>query len=200
LTPEITLWKFKNPLKFQLPKWELLWECEGSFPHTLLHSQEHDMWLPSSVLAHTLISPYLGHEPKAKVVITFDSKHICNYVVIRLQLSVVSFFQWDEHFYYFHPWTTLYITLNITPYFSFINTLRIYLSNPYLSLRFILLVSPCVPRILLENSLGFYSIIHDITPFVCQNILCYVVVATRLRLNNLSHIVCPYFQFYKLHI
>jgi hypothetical protein len=26
-----------------LPKMDFTWECEGSFPHTLLHSQEHEM-------------------------------------------------------------------------------------------------------------------------------------------------------------
>jgi hypothetical protein len=43
---------YNRPLKIQksigtpTPKWEFIWECEGSFPHTLLHSQEHEMWLP----------------------------------------------------------------------------------------------------------------------------------------------------------
>ncbi len=63
---------------------------------------------------------------------TFDSRHICNHVMIRLQLSDVSFFQWDEHFYYFHPLKTFYITSNITPYFSLISTLRTYLPSPNL--------------------------------------------------------------------
>jgi len=44
--PAIVLWKFENPLGLQFPKWELTWECEGSFPHTLLHYWEHEMWLP----------------------------------------------------------------------------------------------------------------------------------------------------------
>jgi hypothetical protein len=30
-------------LGLQLSKWELTWECAGSFPHTLLHSREHEM-------------------------------------------------------------------------------------------------------------------------------------------------------------
>jgi hypothetical protein len=34
LTLEITLWRFKSPLGFQLPKLEFTWECGGSFPHT----------------------------------------------------------------------------------------------------------------------------------------------------------------------
>ncbi len=46
LTPKIALWGFKSPLGLQLPKWEFPWECEGSFPHTFLHSREHEMWLP----------------------------------------------------------------------------------------------------------------------------------------------------------
>jgi len=42
---------YNYPLKIQkftgtlTLKWEFIWECEGSFPHTLLHSQEHEMWL-----------------------------------------------------------------------------------------------------------------------------------------------------------
>ncbi len=45
LTPTITLWKFRSPLGLQLPKWELTWECVGSFPPTFLNFQEHEMWL-----------------------------------------------------------------------------------------------------------------------------------------------------------
>jgi hypothetical protein len=45
--------------------------AKGSFPHTLLHSWEHEMWLPSSPLAPTFASPCLGLEPKAKVTISF---------------------------------------------------------------------------------------------------------------------------------
>jgi hypothetical protein len=30
-------------LGLQFPKLEFIWECEGSFPHTFLHSQEHEM-------------------------------------------------------------------------------------------------------------------------------------------------------------
>jgi hypothetical protein len=41
--PAITLQKFKNPLRLQLPKWEFIWECEGSILHTLSHSHEHEM-------------------------------------------------------------------------------------------------------------------------------------------------------------
>jgi hypothetical protein len=50
LTPTITLWKFRSPLGLEFPKWELTWECEGSFLHTLLHSQKHEMWLSSFTL------------------------------------------------------------------------------------------------------------------------------------------------------
>jgi hypothetical protein len=42
-------------------------ECGGSFPHTLLHSWEHEMWIPGPFLAHTFTSPCLGRELKAKV-------------------------------------------------------------------------------------------------------------------------------------
>ncbi len=39
----------------------------GSFLHTLLHSQKHEMWFPGSLLGRTFVSPCLGHEPKARV-------------------------------------------------------------------------------------------------------------------------------------
>jgi len=61
LTLVIVLSTFRSPLGLQLPKWKLLWECEGSFPHTFLHSQ-------ASLLARNLTSPCLGREPKARVV------------------------------------------------------------------------------------------------------------------------------------
>jgi hypothetical protein len=60
-----------NPSGLQLSKWELIWECEGSFPHTFLHSREHEMWLPASNLARTLASPCLVCEPKVKVATPF---------------------------------------------------------------------------------------------------------------------------------
>jgi len=67
LSPKITLYKFGSPSRLQLPKWELIWECVGLFPHTLLHSWEHEMWLWASFLARTFASPYLGCEPNSKV-------------------------------------------------------------------------------------------------------------------------------------
>jgi hypothetical protein len=67
LTPGIALWRFGNPLGFELPKWEFTCECEGSFLCTLFHSREHEMWLPGLVLARTFANPCLGHEPKARV-------------------------------------------------------------------------------------------------------------------------------------
>jgi hypothetical protein len=67
LTLAIAFWKFENPLRLQLPKWRLPWECEGSFPHILLHSQKHEMWFPGSLLAYTFASPCFGREPKARV-------------------------------------------------------------------------------------------------------------------------------------
>jgi hypothetical protein len=39
LTLAIILWRFGSPLRFQIPKWKFPWECEGSFPHTFLHSR-----------------------------------------------------------------------------------------------------------------------------------------------------------------
>jgi hypothetical protein len=37
LTPVIALWSFGSPPRLHLPKWELPWECEGSFPHSPSH-------------------------------------------------------------------------------------------------------------------------------------------------------------------
>ncbi len=48
----------------------------GSFPHTFLHSREHEMWLPGSLLARTFASPCLGRKPKAKVA---AMKHLLNF-------------------------------------------------------------------------------------------------------------------------
>jgi hypothetical protein len=54
-------------LGLQLPKWELTWECEGSFPHTFFTpgSMRCDFW--ASLLAHTLASPCLSRKPNARV-------------------------------------------------------------------------------------------------------------------------------------
>jgi hypothetical protein len=51
----------------QFLTWEFIWECEGSFTHTLC--THGSMWSDSqvSLLAHNLATPYLGHEPKARV-------------------------------------------------------------------------------------------------------------------------------------
>jgi hypothetical protein len=42
--------------------------CEGSFLHTFSHSREYVMRLSTSLLAHNLVNPCLGREPKARVV------------------------------------------------------------------------------------------------------------------------------------
>jgi hypothetical protein len=57
LSLAITLWKFESSLGLQLPKWEFIWECGGSFPHTFLHSQEHEMWSPGFTLGPHLCKP-----------------------------------------------------------------------------------------------------------------------------------------------
>jgi hypothetical protein len=67
LTPTIALWRFRSPLGLQFPKWEVIWECGSSFPHSLLHSREHEMWFSGSFLARTFVSFCLALEPKARV-------------------------------------------------------------------------------------------------------------------------------------
>ncbi len=65
LTFAIALWKFGSPSKFQLPKWELTWECESSFSHSF-----------TLLLARTLVNLCLGCKPKAKVVTLISSMQI----------------------------------------------------------------------------------------------------------------------------
>jgi hypothetical protein len=67
LTLEIALWRFGSLSGLQLPKWKLPWECEGSFPHTLLHSR-------APLSTRNLASPCLGREPKSRVA-TIYYKH-----------------------------------------------------------------------------------------------------------------------------
>jgi hypothetical protein len=57
LIPKISLWKFGNPLRFQFSKWEPTWECVVSFPHTLLHFREHEMWLSNFTFGPHLCKP-----------------------------------------------------------------------------------------------------------------------------------------------
>jgi hypothetical protein len=40
----------------------------GSFPHTLIHSWEHECDSQASFLAHTFASPYLDRKPKVNIV------------------------------------------------------------------------------------------------------------------------------------
>jgi hypothetical protein len=58
--------KLFNPMSFdpcnhllKIPKWELTWECGGSFPHTLLHSRAHSWLAPLQALA-LVMNPRLG--------------------------------------------------------------------------------------------------------------------------------------------
>jgi hypothetical protein len=53
------LWKFKSQSGLQLLKWEFIWECGGSFPHTIVHYQEHEMWFPGFPLGPHPCKPLL---------------------------------------------------------------------------------------------------------------------------------------------
>jgi hypothetical protein len=57
----------------------------GLFPRIFLHSREHEMWLLSSLLAHTFASPCFGREPKVRVATTL--------VLLRF-----FYFNWDFYF------------------------------------------------------------------------------------------------------
>jgi hypothetical protein len=63
--------KSRKSIGLQLPKWELTWECGGSFLHILPHSREHDMWLPGFNLGPHLRKPL----PKARVVTLIKAKY-----------------------------------------------------------------------------------------------------------------------------
>ncbi len=77
LTSIISFWRFGSPLGFQLPKWELTWECESSFV-TLSHiprSMRCDS--RASLSTRTFASPCFGCKPKAKVVTFYLSVYYC---------------------------------------------------------------------------------------------------------------------------
>jgi hypothetical protein len=50
--------KIRKSIGTQTPNMEFTWECEGSFPHTLWHSWEHEMWLPSFPLGLQPCNPF----------------------------------------------------------------------------------------------------------------------------------------------
>jgi hypothetical protein len=56
------------------PTWEPTWGCVGSFPHTLLHSWEHEMWLTGFILGPHICKPLLCHMPKVRVATTIIHK------------------------------------------------------------------------------------------------------------------------------
>jgi hypothetical protein len=93
-TLKIVFWKFGNPSGLQLPKWELTWECGGSFPHTLLHFWEHECYSWASFLARTFTSPCLGREPKVRVV-TLELKFKDIYHNRLIERKIWSSAQWS---------------------------------------------------------------------------------------------------------
>jgi hypothetical protein len=69
--------KIQESTRTLTPKTGVPLGVQSSIPHTLLHSQEHEMWLLGFVLARILASPCLGHEPKARVVTTIFYVFFC---------------------------------------------------------------------------------------------------------------------------
>jgi len=59
-------------------------------PSHSLHSYEHEIWLPGSLLARTFTSPCIGREPKAKVATTNFYSEL--YVHPLCEFSIVSNF------------------------------------------------------------------------------------------------------------
>jgi len=63
----VTFWLISTSVGTPTPKVGVHLGVWGSFPPTLLHSQEHEMWLLGSFLARTFASPCLYREPKVRV-------------------------------------------------------------------------------------------------------------------------------------
>jgi hypothetical protein len=55
--------KIRKSIKNPTSKVGVTWECVGSFPHTLLYSQEHEMWVSGFTLDRTFVSPCLVVNP-----------------------------------------------------------------------------------------------------------------------------------------
>ncbi len=67
MTLEIIFKKFRSPSWPQFPTWKPTWECVGSFPHTFLHSHEHEMWLLGFTFGpHLCKSLFSSQAPKLK--------------------------------------------------------------------------------------------------------------------------------------
>jgi hypothetical protein len=98
--------RFGSSLGFQLPKWKLPWECEGSFPHTFLHSWDsswpttlqtlalvanprlrlrHGRWCLPPSLHHVESCDFVyGHGSSMCVRGSFVHQKCSNYVVTNL--------------------------------------------------------------------------------------------------------------------
>jgi hypothetical protein len=59
LAPAIAFWKFGSLLGLELPKWEFIWEYEGSFRYILFHFRGHEMWFLGFILDSHLHKPLL---------------------------------------------------------------------------------------------------------------------------------------------
>jgi len=67
----------------------------GFILSTFLHSQEHEMWLPGSLLARTFASPCLGLEPKARVMtLLIVCEYFKNVEPLMLVFSFLMFTLW----------------------------------------------------------------------------------------------------------
>jgi hypothetical protein len=97
LTPQIALWSFGSPPELHLPKWELPWECEGSLPHTFLHSRDHVIWLAGFLLAPHPCNPFalvanpklgLRQEPWGVVDVMFHVVNIVCYSFLSIKFCV----------------------------------------------------------------------------------------------------------------
>jgi hypothetical protein len=65
----LKVWEF---IGTPIPKMGVHLGVRRFIPHTLLHSWEHEMWPPTSLLAHNLANPCFGCKLKAKVAIDLE--------------------------------------------------------------------------------------------------------------------------------
>jgi hypothetical protein len=79
LTLQIVFWKIESPSELQLPKWEPIWECVGSFLHILLHSWECECDSQVHFWHAFLHVTCFGREPKARV----SCEYILSYNIHR---------------------------------------------------------------------------------------------------------------------
>jgi hypothetical protein len=104
--------KIQESIRTPTSKVEAHLKVWGSFPHTLLHSREYEMWLLGSLLAHTFASPCLGHKPKAGVATPWIMYQMCtcvslygmDFITSKESCSIMPFVMFVMHPSKVHWW------------------------------------------------------------------------------------------------